>query len=147
MKKIIDILLVEDNSGDARLTAEALKESPLKNKLHVTKDGLEALAFLQKLGKYEQAPHPDLILLDLNLPKKNGFQFLEEIRLRQEFRHIPVMVLTTSNSEKDIATAHDLGANGYVTKPVDLEEFVKVIQQIENFWATTTKLPPSCSLP
>ena len=138
----IQILLVEDNSGDARLTLEALKETTLYNQLQHVADGVEALAYLRREGRHAHAPRPDLILLDLNLPRKDGREVLAEIKADQELRRIPVVVLTTSQSEEDISIAYDLNANCYVAKPVDLDNFIKVVRIIEEFWLTIVKLPP-----
>ncbi len=137
----IQILLVEDNSGDARLTLEALKETRLYNKLQHVADGVEALAYLRREGRHANAPRPDLILLDLNLPRKDGREVLAEIKADQELRRIPVVVLTTSQSEEDISIAYDLNANCYVAKPVDLDNFIKVVRIIEEFWLNIVKLP------
>lgn len=136
----IEILLVEDNPGDARLTREALRDARVRNNLHVASDGVEALAFLRRQGKHAAVPRPDLILLDLNLPKKDGREVLEEIKQDDKFRHIPVVILTTSQAERDIAESYRLRANAYVTKPVDLEQFLKVVQSIEHFWLEIVKL-------
>lgn len=138
----IEILLVEDNPGDVRLTIEALKEGKVANKINVAMDGLEAMAFLQRKGKYENAPTPDLILLDLNLPKKNGREVLAEIKMDSKLKHIPVVVLTTSQAEKDIIMTYNMHANCYITKPVDFDQFINVVKSIENFWFTVVKLPP-----
>ena len=137
----IDILLVEDNPGDVRLTVEALKEGKVHNKLHVAKDGMEAMAFLHKEGKYADAPHPDLILLDLNLPKKDGREVLEEIKEDPRLKRIPVVILTGSKAGEDILKSYNLHANCYITKPVDLEQFITVVESIEDFWLTIVKLP------
>jgi len=136
----IEILLVEDNPGDVRLTREALKDAKVHNTLHVAMDGVEALAFLRKQGKHAAAPLPDLILLDLNLPKKNGREVLEDIKNDDALRHIPVVILTTSQAERDIAESYRLHANAYVTKPVDLEQFLTVVKSIEQFWLEIVKL-------
>jgi two-component system, chemotaxis family, response regulator Rcp1 len=138
--KPIEILLVEDNPGDVRLTKEALKDARVGNNLHVTMDGVEALAFLRKQGKHSAAPLPDLILLDLNLPKKNGREVLEEIKKEDALRHIPVVILTTSQAEQDVVESYRLRANAYVTKPVDLDQFLKVVSSIEQFWLEIVKL-------
>lgn len=140
--KIIEILLVEDNPGDVRLTQEALKDFKMFSSLHVVNDGEEAIAFLHKEGIYNNVPRPDLILLDLNLPKKSGREVLEEIKADDSLKRIPVVVLTTSQSEDDISNAYNLNANCYVTKPVDFDQFMKVVQSIEAFWLTIVKLPP-----
>ena len=137
----IEILLVEDNPGDVRLTIEALKDGKVSNRLHVAKDGVEAMAFLRQEGEYAEAPRPDVILLDLNLPKKDGREVLEEIKADEHLRRIPVVVLTTSSSEQDILRTYDLHANCYVTKPVDLEQFMQVVRGIEDFWLSIVKLP------
>ena len=138
----IDILLVEDNPGDVRLTVEALKEGKVLNTLSVARDGVEALAFLRKAGKHGEAPRPDLILLDLNLPKKDGREVLAEIKADESLKRIPVVVLTTSQAEQDIIRSYSLYANCYITKPVDLDQFITVLQSIEDFWLTIVKLPP-----
>jgi chemotaxis family two-component system response regulator Rcp1 len=139
----IEILLVEDNPGDVRLTIEALKEGKVANEINVAADGVEALAFLRREGKYENAPKPDLILLDLNLPKKNGREVLAEIKKDAHLKCIPVVVLTSSQAEKDIVTTYNLHANCYITKPVDFDQFIKVVKSIENFWFKVVKLPPN----
>lgn len=136
----IEILLVEDNPGDVRLTREALKDAKVRNTLHVAMDGVQALAFLRKQGKYAAVPRPDLILLDLNLPKKNGREVLEEIKQDDALSHIPIVILTTSQAELDIVESYRLHANAYVTKPVDLEQFLKVVGSIEEFWLEIVKL-------
>ena len=137
----IEILLVEDNPGDVRLTVEAFKEAKLTNRLSVVGDGVEALAFLRQEGEYCDAPRPDLILLDLNLPKKDGREVLAEIKANQDLRRIPVVILTMSQAEEDILKTYDLHANCYVTKPVGLDQFMKVVQSIEEFWLHIVKLP------
>ncbi|MGD0951245.1 MAG: response regulator [Methanotrichaceae archaeon] len=139
----IEILLVEDNPGDVRLTIEALKEGKVANEINVAVDGIEALAFLRREGKYENAPKPDLILLDLNLPKKNGREVLAEIKMNSHLKCIPVVILTSSQAEKDIVTTYNLHANCYITKPVDFEQFIQVVKSIENFWFKVVKLPPN----
>ncbi|OGJ89416.1 MAG: response regulator [Candidatus Raymondbacteria bacterium RifOxyA12_full_50_37] len=138
----IEILLVEDNPGDARLTQEAFKEGKITNNLHVVQDGVEALAFLRKEGAYQNMPRPDIVLLDLNLPKKDGREVLSEMKQDLVLKRIPVVILTTSKAEEDILKTYNLHANCYVTKPVELEEFLAVIKSIENFWLTFVKLPP-----
>jgi CheY-like chemotaxis protein len=135
------ILLVEDNPGDVRLTREALKEGKILNELSVVEDGVEALAYLRREGRYTEAERPDLILLDLNLPKKDGREVLEEIKGDNSLKKIPVVILTTSAAERDILKAYDLHANCYITKPVDLDQFIHVVQLIEDFWLTIVKLP------
>ena len=139
----IEILLVEDNPGDVRLTQEALKEGKVKNNLNVVKDGIEALAFLKKVDKYADAPIPGLILLDLNLPGKNGKEVLEEIKNDPILKLIPVVILTSSEAEKDIIKTYSLHANCYIAKPVGLEKFIEVVKFIEDFWLTIVKLPSS----
>lgn len=136
----IEILLVEDNPGDVRLTKEALKDARVRNNLNVAIDGVEALAFLRKQGKHGSAPRPDLILLDLNLPRKNGREVLLEIKQEPALQHIPVVVLTTSQAEQDVLESYRLRANAYVTKPVDLEQFLRVVGSIEEFWLEIVKL-------
>jgi CheY-like chemotaxis protein len=140
--RAIEILIVEDNPGDVRLTMEALKDSKVRNNLSVVGDGEEGLAFLRREGKYAHAPRPDLILLDLNLPKKDGREVLAEIKADEQLRRIPVVILTTSQAEEDVLKAYNLYANCYVTKPVDLDQFIKVVKSIEDFWLTIVKLPP-----
>ena len=137
----IQILLVEDNPGDVRLTQEALKEGKILNELSVVMDGVEAMDFLHKKGKHTSAPDPDLILLDLNLPKKDGREVLAEIKADKTLRRIPVVVLTTSSSEVDILKTYDLNGNCYIQKPVDLDQFINVVRSIEDFWLTVVKLP------
>jgi len=137
----IEILLVEDNPGDVRLTKEALKDAKVINNLHVAGDGIEALDFLKRQGKYPGAIRPDLILLDLNLPRKDGREVLGEIKADPGLRQIPVVILTTSKAEEDILRTYDLHANCYITKPVDLEKFIEVISAIEDFWLSIVKLP------
>ncbi len=139
--KEIEILLVEDNAGDVRLTIEALNEAKVSNKLSVVRDGVEAMEFLQQKGAYKDAARPDLILLDLNLPRKDGREVLADIKNAPALRKIPVVVLTTSRSEEDILQAYDLHANCYITKPVDFRQFMNVVKSIENFWLTVVKLP------
>ena len=138
----VEILLVEDNPGDVRLTREALREGKVRNNLYVASDGVEALAFLRREGEYADAVRPDLILLDLNLPRKDGREVLEDIKADPSLRYIPVVVLTSSQAEQDILRAYDLHANCYVSKPVDLDQFIHVVHSIENFWFTIVKLPP-----
>jgi chemotaxis family two-component system response regulator Rcp1 len=140
--RAIEILLVEDNPGDARLTREALREGKIKNNLHVLADGVAALEFLRREGKHAEAPVPDLILLDLNLPKMDGREVLVAIKEDEWLRRIPVVILTTSEAEDDILRSYELHANCYVTKPVGLDQFLKVIRQIDSFWLEVVKLPP-----
>ena len=137
----IEILLVEDNPGDIRLTQEVLKEGKVHNKLYVAENGVEAISFLKKQGKNENANTPDLILLDLNLPLKDGREVLSEIKNDEELKRIPVVVLTTSQAEEDIMKVYDLNANCYISKPVVLEQFINVVKSIENFWLSVVKLP------
>ena len=139
--KPIEILLVEDNSGDARLAREALRDAKVRNNLTWISDGTDALAFLRREGKYQHAPRPDLILLDLNLPRKDGREVLTEIKADEKFRCIPIVILTTSQAEEDVLRAYHLNANCYITKPVDLDQFMKVVKTIEDFWLTIVKLP------
>lgn len=137
----VEILLVEDNPGDVRLTKEALKENKLRNRLSVVEDGVEAVAFLHQVDKYAHAPRPDLILLDLNLPRKDGREVLAEIKEDPNLKCIPVIILTTSKAEEDIIKSYNLHANCYITKPVELEQFITVVKSIEDFWLTIVKLP------
>ena len=137
----IEILLVEDNTGDVRLTIEALKDGKIHNHLSVASDGEEALAFLRRQGQYAKAPRPDLILLDLNLPKKDGREVLMEIKQEEDLKRIPVVVLSISTAEKDILKTYDLHANCYINKPVDFDQFINVVKSIEDFWFTVVKLP------
>jgi CheY-like chemotaxis protein len=139
----VEILLVEDNPGDVRLTKEALREGKVYNNLHWAKDGVEALEFLRRQGKHEKAPRPDIILLDLNLPKKDGREVLEVIKKDDQLKQIPVVVLTTSKAEEDVLRSYSLHANCYVTKPVDLDKFIIVVKSIDRFWLTIVTLPPS----
>ncbi|MDD5408714.1 MAG: response regulator [Candidatus Omnitrophica bacterium] len=138
----IEILLVEDNPADVRLTKEALLEEKLHNSLNVVNDGVEAIAFLRKEGKYSNSARPDLILLDLNLPKKDGREVLKEIKNDDDLKRIPVVVLTVSKAEEDILKTYNLHANCYITKPIDLNQFSKVVKSIKDFWLTIVKLPP-----
>ena len=140
--KPVEILLVEDNPGDVRLTQETLKDFKVLNHLSVVGDGVEAMAFLRREGKYAEASRPDLILLDLNLPKKDGREVLAEIKVDEQLKRIPVVILTTSSAEQDILKTYELHANCYITKPVDLDQFSAVVKSIEQFWFTTVKLPP-----
>lgn len=134
-------LLVEDNPGDVRLTREALNEGKLRNHLNIVGDGVEALAFLRREGKYASAPRPDLVLLDLNLPRKDGREVLAEIKADPILKRIPVVIITSSEAEQDVLASYDLHVNCYVSKPVDLEQFIKVVRSIETFWLTIVKLP------
>ncbi len=137
----IDILLVEDSPADVRLTREALKEAKVLNSLHVVQDGIAAMDFLHKKGQYAGSPEPHLVLLDLNLPKKDGREVLAEIKQDKKLMHIPVVVLTTSRAEEDVLRSYNLHANAYVTKPVDLQQFLQVIRTIEEFWLAVVTLP------
>ena len=137
----IEILLVEDNPGDVRLTQEAMRDAKVNNNIAVAADGLEALALLKQEGQHAEAVRPDLILLDLNLPRMNGFEVLDAIKEDPNLRRIPVVVLTTSQAEQDIIRSYDLHANAYVTKPVDLEQFIQVIKATEGFWLEIVKFP------
>ncbi|TAN62821.1 response regulator [bacterium] len=139
--KLIEILMVEDNPADVRLTREAFKDAKMLNNMHVTIDGEEAMEFLRRAGKFKTAPRPDLILLDLNLPKKDGREVLAEIKNDPELKRIPVVVLTTSDDERDIFKAYDLHVNAYITKPVDLDQFMKIVEAVEDFWLSVVKLP------
>jgi chemotaxis family two-component system response regulator Rcp1 len=139
----VEILLVEDNPGDVRLTKEALKEGKVYNNLHWARDGVEALEFLKREGKHAGAPRPDIILLDLNLPKKDGREVLAVIKRDAVLKQIPVVVLTTSKADEDVLKSYELHANCYVTKPVDLEKFIQVVQSIDRFWLTVVTLPPA----
>lgn len=137
----IEILLVEDNPGDARLTQEALREGKIRNNLHHARDGVEAMAFLRREGEYGKAPTPDLVLLDLNLPRKDGREVLAEMKQDARLRTIPVVVLTTSEAENDIVRSYELHANCYITKPVGLEQFIAIVREIESFWLAVVTLP------
>lgn len=137
----IEILLVEDNPGDIRLTQVALKDSKMMNNLHVVRDGVEAMAYLRREGEYADEPTPDIILLDLNLPRKDGREVLAEIKNDEMLKRLPVVVLTTSSADEDILHSYDLHANCYITKPVDLNSFVTIIKSIERFWFQIVKLP------
>jgi CheY-like chemotaxis protein len=137
----IEILMVEDNPGDVRLTQEAFREAKVRNNIHIATDGVEALAFLRRQGRYANVPRPDVILLDLNLPKKDGREVLAEIKADPNLLRIPVVVLTSSEAEEDVLKAYNLHANAYITKPVGLEQFMAVVRQIEGFWLEIVKLP------
>jgi CheY-like chemotaxis protein len=137
----IEILLVEDSAGDVRLTREALRDAKVRNNLHVATDGLEAMDFLSRHGEHVEAPRPDLILLDLNLPRMSGREVLEQVKQHNIWKTIPVVILTTSAAEEDIIRSYQLHANCYITKPVDLGQFMKVVRTIDNFWLTFVKLP------
>jgi chemotaxis family two-component system response regulator Rcp1 len=137
----IEILLVEDSAGDIRLTTEALRRAKVANNLHVARDGEAAMAFLRRDVPYRDSPRPDLVLLDLNLPRKDGREVLAEIKADEELRRIPVVVLTTSSEEEDVLRAYELHANSYVTKPVDFGQFLKAVAAIEGFWLEVVRLP------
>jgi two-component system, chemotaxis family, response regulator Rcp1 len=139
--RLIEILLVEDNPGDVRLTREALRDSKVRNNMYVARDGEEAMSFLRKQGEHEQATRPDLVLLDLNLPRKSGLEVLAEVKADETLRRIPVVILTSSGAEQDILKSYDFHANAYVTKPVDLDQFVNVVKSVEDFWVEIVKLP------
>ena len=141
--RAIEILLVEDNEGDARLAIEALRDAKVRNNLSWVKDGIEALQYLRKEGGHADASRPDVILLDLNLPKKDGREVLAEIKEDESLRRIPVVVLTVSQAEEDIIRSYDLHANCFISKPIDLEQFMRVVQAVEDFWLTIVKLPPN----
>ncbi len=138
----VDILLVEDNPGDVRLTKEALKDAKVLNEIYVARDGVEAMQFVHNEGSFVNAPMPDLILLDLNLPRKDGREVLAEIKKDPKLRHIPIVVLTTSKADEDIVKTYNLHANAFITKPVDLNRFVEIMHSLEQFWFTIVKLPP-----
>lgn len=142
MVKPIEILLVEDNPGDADLAREALEISKVHNTLHVVGDGVAAMNFLRRTGTHAGAPRPDLIILDLNLPKKDGREVLAEVKSDADLKRIPVVILTTSRAEEDILRSYNLHANCYITKPIDLNQFMKVVRSIEDFWLCIVKLPP-----
>ena len=139
------IFLVEDNPADVRLTKEALDNGKVQHELHVASDGVEAIAFLRRQGPFRQAPRPDLILLDLNLPRKDGREVLAEIKTDPDLMRIPVIILTSSQAEEDILKSYNLYANGYIVKPVDLEQFFRIIRQIKEFWMSIVLLPPNVS--
>jgi CheY-like chemotaxis protein len=141
--KIVDILLVEDNPGDVRLTEVALQESKVHINMVSVLDGVEAMAFLHKEGRYSNSFRPDLILLDLNLPKKSGLEVLDEIKVDEDLKSIPVVVLTTSQAELDIIKSYNLHANAFISKPVDLNQFLSVVKGIEDFWVEIVRLPPN----
>ncbi len=137
----IEILLVEDSATDVMLTEEALEHAKMRNNLHVTKDGVEAMAFLRKEGKYADVPRPDLILLDLNMPRKDGREVLTEVKTDDDLKYIPVVVLTTSQTQEDVIKAYGLHANCYISKPVDFDQFANVVRAIDQFWFTIVTLP------
>jgi len=140
--KVIDILVVEDNPGDARLIKEVLNENKIFSSIYLVKDGVEAMEFLYNKGKYKTVPKPDLIILDLNLPRKDGREVLSEIKNDISLQHIPIVIMTISQAEEDILKSYNLHANCYISKPIDLNQFVKIIRSIEDFWFSVVKLPP-----
>ncbi len=140
--KVIDILVVEDNAGDARLIREVLNDNKLYSTLHMVKDGVEVMDFLYNKGKFKTTPKPDLIILDLNLPRKDGREVLAEIKSDENLKHIPIVIMTISQAEEDILKSYNLHANCFITKPIDLNQFVKVVKSIEDFWFSIVKLPP-----
>ena len=142
MGRPIEILLAEDNPGDARLAIEALRDAKVSNTLHVVEDGVEAMDFLRRVGKYADMPRPDVILLDLNMPRKDGREVLAEVKADEDLKRIPVVILTVSKAEEDILKSYNLHANCYITKPIDLDQFIKVVRAIEDFWLTIVRLPP-----
>lgn len=141
-KEPVDILLAEDNPGDVKLTRKALDQGRLVNNLHVVNDGVETMAFLRNDGEFADSPRPDLVLLDLNMPRKDGREVLEEIKADEDLRRIPVVVLTSSEAEEDVVKSYELHANAYLTKPVDFDGFLDVIDTLEQFWLEVVKLPP-----
>jgi chemotaxis family two-component system response regulator Rcp1 len=141
MGRAAEVLLVEDSPGDVRLTREALKEGKVRNNLSVVSDGVEAMEFLRREGKYADAPRPDIVLLDLNMPRKDGREVLAEMKSDENLKRIPVVILTTSEAEQDILRTYDLHANCYLTKPVDLEQFISIVKSVEDFWLTIVQLP------
>jgi two-component system, chemotaxis family, response regulator Rcp1 len=143
----LQVLLVEDNPGDSDMVRDRLESSRLWLEFHVVEDGVEAAKYLARSAPYEQAPRPDLILLDLNLPRRNGWEVLADIKQSEHLRHIPVVVLTSSDVERDIALSYEHGANAYITKPVDFEGFVRVVNAVEHFWFTIVRLPPHTQSP
>jgi CheY-like chemotaxis protein len=138
----IEILLVDDNEGDVRLAVETLRDSKIHNHVNIARDGVEAMAYLRKEGEFANAIRPDLIFLDLNMPRKDGREVLEEVKSDSELKRIPIVILTISQAEQDVLKSYNLHANCFITKPVDLQQFVKVVQTIEEFWFTIVKLPP-----
>jgi len=138
----VEILLAEDNPGDVKLTEKALEQGKVLNNLHVVNDGVEAMAYLRQEGEYDSAPRPDLLLLDLNMPRKDGQEVLRDIKADENLRRIPVVVLTSSEAEEDIIDSYDLHANAYLTKPVDFDGFVDIVSSIEEFWLSVVKRPP-----
>ena len=143
MGRAAEVLLVEDSPGDVRLTREALKEGKVRNNLSVVNDGVEAMEFLRRQGPYADAPRPDIVLLDLNMPRKDGREVLAEMKSDDDLKRIPVVILTTSEAEQDILKTYELHANCYLTKPVDLEQFISIVKSVEDFWLTIVQLPRS----
>jgi len=137
----VEVLLVEDSPGDVRLTREALKEGKVRNNLNVVSDGVEAMEYLRRQGPYAGAVRPDIVLLDLNMPRKDGREVLAEMKADKGLKRIPVVILTTSEAEQDILRTYDLHANCYLTKPVDLDQFISIVKSVEDFWLTIVKLP------
>ncbi|MBI3853133.1 MAG: response regulator [Verrucomicrobia bacterium] len=142
VSELVQILLVEDNPGDVRLTRESFRECRVGNKLHVVDDGVKAMAFLRRAGEYAQVPRPNVIILDLNLPRKDGREVLEDIKADPDLKRIPVVILTSSEAEQDIVQAYNLHANCYISKPLAFEHFIKIVRAIEDFWFEIVKLPP-----
>jgi len=140
--KSIDILIVEDNAGDARLIREVLNDNKIYSSLYMVKDGVDAMDFLRKKGRYKTSPTPDVIILDLNLPRKDGREVLAEIKSDEKLKHIPIVIMTISQAEEDIVKSYNLHANCYITKPIDLNQFTRVVKSIEDFWFSIVKLPP-----
>jgi two-component system, chemotaxis family, response regulator Rcp1 len=138
----VEILLIEDSPSDTELTVEALREAKVRNRLNMVEDGVQALEFLRRTGKYAHAPRPDLIMLDLNLPRKDGREVLAEIKADENLKLIPIVVLTTSRAEQDVLRAYQLNANCYISKPVDFEQFLQAVRSIESFWLCVVTLPP-----
>lgn len=142
MTRPVEILLVEDNPADVKLTQQALEDGKIANNLRVARDGEEALAYLNREGQFAEASRPDLVLLDLNLPKMNGWEVLKAVKANPDLRRLPVVILSTSGMEEDVLRSYDLHANCYVTKPVDLDQFIKIVQEIKEFWIEIVRLPP-----
>jgi CheY-like chemotaxis protein len=138
----VEILLAEDNPGDAKLTRKALEQGKVINNLHVVTDGVDAMAYLRQEGEYADKPRPDLVLLDLNMPRKDGREVLQDIKSDEDLRRIPVVVMTSSEAEEDIVQSYDLHANAYVTKPIDFDGFLDVVGSLEDFWLSVVKMPP-----
>ncbi len=145
--KVIDILVVEDNAGDARLIKEVLNDNKVFSSFYLAKDGVEAMEFLRNQGKFKTMPKPDLIILDLNLPRKDGREVLAEIKTDEGLKHIPIVIMTISQAEEDIMKSYNLHANCFITKPIDLNQFIKIVKSIEDFWFSIVKLPPKVEMP